>query len=99
MSAMHPLARKCLIWGIVLIVVAAAASSFWGQMDYLGIIDKPLAYLVGLIGTTVIMIVREAFFPVGAVLIGAAILINVLAPEVVESTGQDTDEDAAVPKD
>jgi len=96
---MHPLARKCLIWGIVLIVVAAAASSFWGQMDYLGIIDKPLAYLVGLIGTTVIMIVREAFFPVGAVLIGAAILINVLAPEVVESTGQDTDEDAAVPKD
>lgn len=77
---MHPTAMRPLIWGIVLLVVGALLVAFGLE------IHTWLAGTVGSPATDVVLrLVSTASYaltPLGAALVGAAVVITALAPRV-----------------
>ena len=81
-AKMHPVARKCILWGVILIVVASIGSAIWGQIQIqdLGIVNQAVAYSVGIVGSAALIMLRGVCYGLGGALVAAAIVINVLAP-------------------
>ena len=83
---MHATAKKCVQWSIALFLVGALLIVFGPQ------IFKQISDLAGanaavgldLVDVT-LTLVRSTSMPVGAALIGAAVVIQVLAPSDVQS--------------
>ncbi len=80
---MHPTAKKCLQWAVGLLVLGALIV-IYGAQTYAWLVELAGANAdVGLDAVNIILtILRSALFPMGAVLIGVAILIQVLTADV-----------------
>ncbi|PWF26997.1 hypothetical protein [Ancrocorticia populi] len=84
---MHPVGKRCIYWAIGLFIVGALAIVFvpdivFAITNYLGVNGSAGVYPVEVILT----IIRWAAFPTGAALIGAAVVIQVLAPRSDEES-------------
>lgn len=78
---MHPTAKKCVQWAVALLISGAIALVY-GTDLYVGLADSAgTNAAAGLDVVNILLtIVRSTAFPMGAVLIGAAVVIQALAP-------------------
>jgi hypothetical protein len=78
---MHPTAKRCVQWAAAAVVAGAIVLAYGPNM-YVALADGAGANAdVGLgLVQIVLTLVRELMFPLGAALIGAAIVIQTLAP-------------------
>lgn len=90
---MHPVAVKCITWAVGLFVLGGLTSAYgaealWRLSDYAG--ANATAGLVVL--NVVISIMRWTLMPLAGSLVGAAVVIQTLAPQLakVEEVGQPT---------
>ncbi len=82
---MHPVAVTCVKWAVGLFVVGALAMAFGTEVffriaDYAGANAEAGVRLMDLL----ITLVRWTTMPLGASLVGAAVVIQTLAPHVRE---------------
>ena len=86
---MHPTAKRCVQWAVVLLVLGAVVL-IYGTQAYVGLADVAGANAqVGLDAINIILtMVRSAIFPMGAVLIGAAVVIQTLAGSTARGADQ-----------
>lgn len=79
---MHPVAKKCLIAGIVTLVVASGVLAFGAELMFGLLAPGPDGSMdVGIrIVQLVIGLAQGGLAPLGAVLVGAAIVVQTLAP-------------------
>lgn len=87
---MHPVAVKCIKWAVGLFVVGAlinlyAAEVLWRLSEYAGVNAAPGLRLLD----AVLGIMRFTLMPVGGSLVGAAVVIQTLAPQMREAEGSD----------
>ena len=77
---MHPVAKKCVIYGVLLLVVGAVLVIYIPDV-YNAIVNtagnnaQPGLDFINI----VLQVIRSSFTPVGAALIGAAVVIQTLA--------------------
>lgn len=78
---MHPTSKSCLRWAVALVVVGVVLVVY-GTDLYLGLAELAGANAdVGLDAVNLLLtLLRSTVFPMGAVLVGAAIVIQALAP-------------------
>jgi len=92
---MHPTAKKCVQWAVGLFVVGAAFI-VWGPDLFSAIANaagpnaRPVTDLVDVLVT----LVRWTLMPVGASLIGAAVVIQVLWPLTAKTSSNPVGVDA-----
>lgn len=89
-EGMHPTARRCIGWAVALITAGAVLLVFVPQI-YVAIANLAGANAeagVALVDV-VLTIVRWTMIPVGASLIGAAVVIQTLAPQEDRSEQED----------
>ena len=78
---MHPTAKQCVQWAVALLI-AGAVALVYGPDLYAGLADRAGANAAAGLDVVNILLtlVRSTAFPMGAVLIGAAVVIQTLAP-------------------
>lgn len=78
---MHPTARRCVIWAVVLLVAGAVLHTTIPDL-YAALVDAagPNAEIGMRAVDVVLTLVRWALFPMGAALVGAAVVVQALAP-------------------
>ncbi len=78
---MHSTAKKCVQWAVALLI-SGAVVLVYGTDLYVGLADLAGANAAAGLDVVNILLtlVRSTAFPMGAVLIGAAIVIQTLAP-------------------
>ena len=87
---MHPVAKRCLIWAIVLVVVGVAVMTYSADLlywfrDLVGFNAEPAVFVFSI----VIDVARTFALPLAAGLITATIIIQVLAPQTVADESDD----------
>ena len=89
---MHPIAKRCVQWAIGLLVLGAVVL-IYGAQAYSWLSDVAGANAdTGLDAVNIILtIVRSTTFPLGAVLIGAAIVVHALADDNTSRAGADVE--------
>lgn len=85
---MESTAKKCIKWGVVLIVVGGFVLVLLPQLfGLLGETVGPTAAIGFGAVDIVLTLVRWALIPMGTTLIGAAVVIRALAPSLERSRG------------
>lgn len=89
---MHPTAKRCIEWAVVLLILGAILLVY-GTDAYVGLTKLAGANAdVGLDAVNIILtLVRSALFPMGAVLIGVAIVIQTMIGPGLDTRGLDHD--------
>ena len=86
-------AKKCLTWGIVLMIVGSAIDYLPSLLAaHMTVLYGTPGYLAYSVLMSVTMLIRTAAVAVGAALIGAAIVINVLSPKPSAAENSTDDE-------
>lgn len=96
---MHPTAKKCLQWAVVLFIVGVVVLVY-GTDVYVRLAEVAGANAdAGLHVVDILLtLVRSTAFPLGAALIGAAIVIQTLAPGEASLDHEHSDQDQARPR-
>lgn len=91
---MHPTARRCVQWAVGLLVVGAVLVAYGPDLygAVVGVAGANAEVGLGVLHV-VLTLVRSVAFPLGAALIGAAIVIQVLAPDRGPGSTQIRDRD------
>jgi hypothetical protein len=89
---MHPVAVTCIRWAVGLLILGSLATAFGQELfvriaDYAGANAAPGVWTVNVIITTL----RWVTLPLGASLVGAAVVIQTLAPHVSGVEGNERD--------
>ena len=81
---MPPIARKCLVWAIVLIVVGSTWSVFGIDIitSYYGTATTSFGFAVYTILSGFFLFSYQTFISVGGALIGATVVLSVLLPRL-----------------
>jgi hypothetical protein len=91
---MHPVAVKCIKWAVGLLLLGSLSTAFGSELfvriaDYAGANAAPGVWTVDVILTTV----RWVTLPLGASLVGAAVVIQALAPYLGWGAGSEVEGD------
>lgn len=96
---MHSTAKKCVEWAVALFI-AGALLLVYGTDLYAGLADVAGANAqAGLDVVNILLtLIRSTAFPLGAVLIGAAIVIRTLSPRDESLAHERSDQGQATPR-
>lgn len=89
---MHPVAVKCIRWAVGLFVVGALTSTYGSDIlyrlsEYAGINASAGLSVVSI----VVILMQWTLMPLGASLVGAAVVIQTLAPHVSHAYDDEDD--------
>ena len=96
---MHSTAKKCVQWAVALFI-SGAILLVYGTDLYVGLAHVAGANAEAGLGVVNILLtlIRSTAFPLGAVLIGAAIVIQTLAPRDKSLAHERSDQSQATPR-
>ena len=96
---MHSTAKKCVQWAVALFI-SGVILLVYGTDLYVGLAQVAGANAEAGLGVvnTLLTLIRSTAFPLGAVLIGAAIVIQTLAPRDESLAHERSDQDQATPR-